>query len=206
LEKLKREGYVRIRVDKEMREVTEEIKLDKNKKHSIEVVVDRIIVKKGVAGRLSDSIETALELGEGKVIVDIIDGEELLFNEHHACPICGFSIGELEPRMFSFNSPYGACPTCDGIGKNLEVDIDLVIPDWNKTLKEHAIAAWEQISSQYYPQLLQSVCQHYGIDMTIPVKVIQKKQMYVILYSCVQEALILLTVIDIDNNYFIYND
>src|SRR5699024_7079337 len=132
LEKLKREGYVRIRVDKEMREVTEEIKLDKNKKHSIEVVVDRIIVKKGVAGRLSDSIETARELGDGKVIVAIIDGEELLLNEHHACPICGFSIGELEPRMFSFNSPYGACPTCDGIGKNLEVDIDLVIPDWNK--------------------------------------------------------------------------
>lgn len=189
LEKLKREGYVRIRVDKEMREVTEEIKLDKNKKHSIEVVVDRIIVKKGVAGRLSDSIETALELGEGKVIVDIIDGEELLFNEHHACPICGFSIGELEPRMFSFNSPYGACPTCDGIGKNLEVDIDLVIPDWNKTLKEHAIAAWEPISSQYYPQLLQSVCQHYGIDMNTPVKDLPKEQLDKILYGSGEEKI-----------------
>src|SRR5699024_10018373 len=101
-EKRKREGYVRVRVDKEMREVTEEIKLEKNKKHSIEVVVDRIIVKDGVAGRLSDSIETALELGEGKIIVDVIGDEELLFNANHACPICGFSIGELEPRLFSF--------------------------------------------------------------------------------------------------------
>src|SRR5690606_23289633 len=94
----------------------EEIKLDKNKKHSIEVVIDRIIVKPGIEGRLSDSIETALELGEGRIIVDIIGQEELVFSEHHSCPICGFSIGELEPRLFSFNSPFGACPSCDGIG------------------------------------------------------------------------------------------
>src|SRR5699024_9587525 len=185
----KREGYVRVRVDKEMREVTEEIKLEKNKKHSIEVVVDRIIVKDGVAGRLSDSIETALELGEGKIIVDVIGDEELLFNANHACPICGFSIGELEPRLFSFNSPYGACPTCDGIGTNLVVDIDLVIPDWSKTLKEHAIAAWEPISSQYYPQLLKSVCDHYGIDMDTPVKDLPKEQMDKILYGSGKEKI-----------------
>src|SRR5699024_1666384 len=119
LEKLQQEGYVRIRVDGEMREVTEEIKLEKNKKHSIEVIVDRIVVKDGIMGRLSDSIETALGLGEGNIIVDVIGDEELQFSENHACPICGFSIRELEPRLFSFNSPYGACPTCDGIGTNL---------------------------------------------------------------------------------------
>ena len=188
-EKLKQEGYVRIRVDKEMKEVTDEIKLEKNKKHSIEVVVDRIVVKEGVESRLSDSIETALSLGDGNIIVDIIDQEELMFSENHACPICGFSIGELEPRLFSFNSPFGACPTCDGLGTNLEVDLDLVIPDWNVSLKKHAIAAWEPISSQYYPQLLKSVCDHYGIDMKIPVKDIPKEQMDKILYGSGKEKI-----------------
>lgn len=187
LENLQQEGYVRIRVDGEMREVTEEIKLDKNKKHSIEVVVDRIIVKDGVEGRLTDSLETALPLGEGRVIIDIIGEEEIVMNESHACPECGFSIDELEPRLFSFNAPYGACPTCDGLGTNLEVDLDLVIPDWTLSLNEGAIAAWEPISSQYYPQLLKSVCNHYGIDMDIPVKDIPKKQMDKILYGSGRE-------------------
>ncbi|TXL64992.1 excinuclease ABC subunit UvrA [Cerasibacillus terrae] len=190
LEKLKQEGYVRLRVDKEMREITEEIKLNKNKKHSIEVVVDRIIVKPGVEGRLSDSLETALSLGEGNVIVDILEQEEIIFSENHACPICGFSIGELEPRLFSFNSPYGACQTCDGLGKNLEVDVDLVIPDWSKTLKNHAIAAWKPISSTYYPQLLKSVCEHYGINMDIPVKEIPEEQMNRILYGSGDEKIL----------------
>ncbi|OZU88775.1 excinuclease ABC subunit A [Virgibacillus indicus] len=188
-EKLKQEGYVRIRVDKEMLEVTEDIKLEKNKKHSIEVVVDRIVVKEGIASRLSDSIETALGLGEGNIIVDVIGEEELLFSENHACPICGFSIGKLEPRLFSFNSPFGACPTCDGLGTNLEVDIDLVIPDWDRSLKKHAIAAWEPISSQYYPQLLKSVCDHYGIDMDIPVKDIPKDKLDIILYGSGKEKI-----------------
>lgn len=188
-EKLKQEGYVRIRVDNEMREVTDDIQLEKNKKHSIEVVVDRIVVKEGVAGRLSDSIETALGLGEGNIIVDVIDDEELMFSENHACPICGFSIGELEPRLFSFNSPFGACPTCDGLGTNLEVDLDLVIPDWDRTLKKHAIAAWEPISSQYYPHLLKSVCDHYGIDMNTPVKKIPTDKMDKILYGSGKEKI-----------------
>ena len=189
LEQLKQEGYVRIRVNGEMREVTEDIKLDKNKKHSIEVVIDRIILKDGVATRLSDSIETGLPLGEGKIIVDIIGEEELLFSENHACPECGFSISELEPRLFSFNSPYGACPTCDGLGTNLEVDIDLLIPDKTKSLNDHAIAAWAPISSQYYPQLLKSVCEHYGIDMDIPVEKIPKQQMEKILYGSGKEKI-----------------
>lgn len=188
-EKLQQEGYVRIRVDGEMREVTEEIKLEKNKKHSIEVIVDRIVVKDGVTGRLSDSIETALGLGEGNIIVDIIGDEELQFSENHACPICGFSIRELEPRLFSFNSPYGACPTCDGLGKNLVVDLDLVIPDWDLTLNQHAISAWEPISSQYYPQLLKSVCDHYGIDMDVPVKKLSKQEMDIILNGSGKEKI-----------------
>ncbi|GGC82710.1 UvrABC system protein A [Thalassobacillus devorans] len=186
-ENLQQEGYVRLRVDGEMREISEEFNLDKNKKHSIEVVVDRIVVKEGIASRLSDSLETALRLGDGQVIVDVIGEEELLFSEHHACPICGFSIGELEPRMFSFNSPFGACQRCDGLGTQLEVDMDLVIPDWTKTLREHAITAWEPTSSQYYPQLLESVCTHYGIDMDVPVKDIPKHQMDKILHGSGKE-------------------
>ncbi|KGX92929.1 excinuclease ABC subunit A [Pontibacillus halophilus JSM 076056 = DSM 19796] len=182
-ERLKKEGYVRLRVDGEMREVTEEFELNKNKKHSIEVVIDRIAVKEGITGRITDSLETALRLGEGQAIADVIDGEELYFNEDHACPICGFSIGELEPRMFSFNSPYGACERCDGLGTQLEVDVDLVIPDWSLSLKQHALAPWEPASSQYYPQMLQSVCNHYGIDMDIPIRDIPKNQLDIILYG-----------------------
>lgn len=183
LEEIKKQGFVRVRIDGEMMELTDDISLEKNKKHSIDVVVDRLIVKEGIISRLTDSIETALKLGDGKVIIDIIDGEELLFSEHHACPICGFSIGELEPRMFSFNSPYGACHACDGLGSKLEVDLDLVIPNKNSTLKEHAIAPWEPTSSQYYSQLLQAVCNHYGIDMDIPVKDIPKHLLDKILFG-----------------------
>lgn len=183
LEDIKKQGYVRVRVDGEMHELSDDIELEKNKKHSIEVVVDRIVVKEGVSSRLADSLESALRLGGGKVIVDVMGEEELLFSELHSCPICGFSIGELEPRMFSFNSPFGACPDCDGLGSKLEVDPDLVIPNWDLSLRKHAIAPWEPTSSQYYPQLLESVCNHYGIDMDVPVKEIPKHLMDKILYG-----------------------
>jgi excinuclease ABC subunit A len=183
LEDIKKQGFVRVRVDGEMADLGDEIELEKNKKHSIEVVIDRIVVKEGVASRVADSLETALKLGEGKVIVDVIGEEELLFSENHACPHCGFSIGELEPRMFSFNSPFGACPECDGLGSKLEVDVDLVVPNKDLTLKQHAIAPWEPTSSQYYPQLLEAVCNHYGIDMDIPVKDIPKNLFDKVLYG-----------------------
>ncbi|WAA11964.1 excinuclease ABC subunit UvrA [Fervidibacillus halotolerans] len=183
LEDIKKQGFVRIRIDGEMREISEEIQLDKNKKHSIDVVVDRIIIKEGIIARLTDSLETALKLGGGRVLIDVIGEEELLFSELHACPHCGFSIGELEPRMFSFNSPFGACPTCDGLGMKLEVDLDLVIPNKNLSLNENAIAPWEPISSKYYPQLLKSVCDHYGIDMDTPVKDLPEHQLEKILYG-----------------------
>lgn len=183
LEDIKKQGYVRVRIDGEMRELSDDIQLDKNKKHSIEVVVDRIVMKEGIASRLADSLETALKLGEGRVLIDVIGEEELLFSEHHACPLCGFSIGELEPRMFSFNSPFGACPSCDGLGAKLEVDYELVIPNPDLTLRNHAIAPWEPTSSQYYPQLLEAVCNHYGIDMDMPVKDIPKHLLDKVLYG-----------------------
>ncbi|NKE06740.1 excinuclease ABC subunit UvrA [Mesobacillus selenatarsenatis] len=183
LEDVKKQGYVRVRIDGEMHDLGDEIELEKNKKHSIEVVIDRIVVKEGIAARLADSMEAALKLGEGNVLIDVIGEEELMFSENHACPICGFSIGELEPRMFSFNSPFGACPECDGLGAKLEVDVDLVVPNKELTLKQHAIAPWEPTSSQYYPQLLEAVCNHYGIDMDVPVKYLPDHEMDKILYG-----------------------
>ncbi|MFJ8257692.1 excinuclease ABC subunit UvrA [Peribacillus asahii] len=177
LEDIKKQGYVRVRIDGDMYDLSEDIILEKNKKHSIEVIVDRIVIKEEIASRLADSLESALKLGDGKVIIDVIGEEELLFSEHHACPHCGFSIEELEPRMFSFNSPFGACSDCDGLGATLEVDRDLVIPNPELTLRQHAIAPWEPTSSQYYPQLLEAVAKHYNIDLDTPVKDISEEQM-----------------------------
>jgi len=183
IEEIKKQGFVRLRIDGEMFDISDDIDLEKNKKHSIEVVVDRIVMKEGISARIADSIETALKMGDGRVIIDVIGEEELLFSERHACPICGFSIGELEPRMFSFNSPFGACPECDGLGTKLEVDLNLVIPNWDLSLKEHAIAPWEPTSSQYYPSMLAAVCQHYGIDMDVPVKEIPNHLLERVLYG-----------------------
>lgn len=181
LDQLRKEGYVRVRIDGETVDLSEDIELNKNQKHSIEVVVDRIIVKEGVDSRLSDSIETALGLGEGNVLIDVIGKEELFFSEHHACPLCGFSIGELEPRMFSFNSPFGACPDCDGLGTKLEVDPELVIPDPTLSLADGAIEPWIPTSSNYYPSLLQTVCKHFNIPMDVPVEQLTQEQMDIIL-------------------------
>lgn len=183
LEEIKKKGYVRVRVDGELREVSEEIKLEKNKKHDIDVIIDRIIIKPEIEGRLADSLEAACKLTEGRAVVDVIGGEELLFSEQHACPYCGFSIGELEPRLFSFNSPFGACPDCDGLGSRMEVDPDLVIPDQTKALADGAIAAWEPTSSQYYPQLLKAACAHFGIDMNVPVEKLPKDQLHMLLHG-----------------------
>lgn len=189
LNDLQKEGYVRVRLNGEIYDITEEFNLDKNKKHSIEVVIDRIVIKEGIESRLADSLEAALPLGEGRVIVDFMGESELLFNENHACPVCGFSIDELEPRLFSFNSPFGACPTCDGLGTNLEVDLDLVVPDKNLSLNEHAILAWKPISSQYYPQLLKTVCKHYKINMDKPFKKLTKRELDKILYGSGEEKI-----------------
>ncbi|MEK5172840.1 excinuclease ABC subunit UvrA [Heyndrickxia sp. FSL W8-0496] len=189
LEDIKKQGFVRVRVDGEMLDLGEEISLEKNKKHSIEVVIDRIVIKEEIASRLADSLETALKLADGKVIIDVIGEEELLFSEHLACPHCGFSVDKLEPRMFSFNSPFGACPDCDGLGTKLEVERELIIPNPELSLKEHAIAPWEPVSSQYYPQLLEAVCNHFGIDMDVPVKELPEHQLNKILYGAGEESI-----------------
>ena len=188
-EDLKKEGFVRVRVDGETIDLTDDIELEKNKKHSIEVVVDRVVVRPDVEARLADSLETALRLADGRVIVDMMDGNELLFSEHHACPICGFSIGELEPRMFSFNSPFGACTSCDGLGTKLEVDVDLVVPHPDKSLNEGAIIAWEPTSSQYYPQLLAAVCSHFNIDMDTPFEQLSDEHHDILLNGSTKEEI-----------------
>lgn len=183
LEEMKKEGFVRVRINGELTDLDDDINLDKNKKHNIEVVIDRIVMKEGVAARLSDSIESALRLADGKVLIDVMEHEEILFSEHHACPICGFSIGELEPRMFSFNSPFGACTDCDGLGTKLEVDPELVVPDKSVTLADGAIVAWQPTSSQYYPKLLEAVCKHYKIKMNVPVEKLPIDQWNKIMYG-----------------------
>ncbi|MBO0454966.1 MULTISPECIES: excinuclease ABC subunit UvrA [Enterococcus] len=180
-EMIQREGYVRMRVDGEMYDVTEAPELTKNKKHDIEIIVDRIVVKEGIRSRLFDSFEAALRLAEGYAIVDVIGEKEMLFSEHYACPYCGFTVGELEPRLFSFNAPFGACPDCDGLGVKLEVDMDLVIPDQSKTLREGALVPWNPISSQYYPQMLEQACISFGIDMDTAFEELPKEHQDIIL-------------------------
>jgi excinuclease ABC subunit A len=182
-EKIKRQGFVRLIVDGESHDVEETLELDKNIKHSISVVVDRIVVKPTVRSRLFDSFESALRLSGGYAYADVIDGETIQFSENFACPYCGFMIGELEPRLFSFNAPFGACPDCDGLGVKLEVDVDLVVPDKDKTLREGALAPWNPISSQYYPTLLAEACETFGIDLDTPFKKLPKKQQKTVLYG-----------------------
>ena len=182
-DKIKREGFVRVQVDGETYDLDEVPELDKNKKHTVNVVIDRIIVKDGIRSRLFDSFEAALRLSDGYAIADVIGGDPIPFSEKYACPICGFTVGELEPRLFSFNAPTGACPECEGLGSKLEVDVDLVVPDRSKTLREGAMVPWNPISSQYYPQLLEQFCQAVGIDMDTPFNKLPKKQQQMVLYG-----------------------
>ncbi|KRL02920.1 excinuclease ABC subunit UvrA [Liquorilactobacillus capillatus] len=182
-EKIKREGFVRVRVDAKVYDIEDEIELAKNKKHSIEVVVDRIVVKKGIRSRLFDSFEAALRLSDGYASADVIGGELLQFSENFACPYCGFTIGELEPRLFSFNAPFGACPDCDGLGIKLEVDKDLVLPDPQKTLHEGVLEPWNPISSKYYPSLLEQMCAAFEIDMDTPFTELTPAEQKIILYG-----------------------
>ncbi len=183
LDKIKREGFVRVQVDGETYDVEEVPELDKNKQHTVNVVVDRIIVKDGVRSRLFDSFESALRLSDGYAIADVIGGEPIPFSEQYACPICGFTVGELEPRLFSFNAPIGACSVCEGLGSKLEVDLDLVVPDRTKTLREGALVPWNPISSQYYPSMLEQFCASEGIDMDKPFNKLTKRQRDKVLYG-----------------------
>ncbi|CAM3978743.1 excinuclease ABC subunit UvrA [Alicyclobacillus pomorum] len=183
LEEIRKNGYVRVRVDGELREVTEPISLEKNRKHTIEVVVDRIVVRPDISSRLADSLETALGLSGGLVVIDVINQEELLFSQNFACPNCGFSVGELAPRMFSFNSPFGACETCYGLGVQMEVDEDLVIPDKSATIADGGIVPWAGSTSTYYPQLLEAACKAFGVPVDVPIADIPADMLRKILYG-----------------------
>ncbi|MBW8459818.1 excinuclease ABC subunit UvrA [Lactobacillus johnsonii] len=177
--RIQRAGYVRVIVDGEMHEITDEFELDKNKRHSIDIVVDRLIVKENIRSRLFDSVEAALRLADGYMDVDVIKGERINFSEYYACPICGFTVGEMEPRLFSFNAPFGACPDCDGLGMKLSVDEDLVIPDKDKSLGEGALVPWA--NSKYYTAMLEQACTAMKIPLDKPYKKLTKRQKDLIL-------------------------
>lgn len=177
--RIQRAGYVRVIVDGEMHEITDEFELDKNKRHSIDIVVDRLIVKENIRSRLFGSVEAALHLADGYMDVDVIKGERINFSEYYACPICGFTVGEMEPRLFSFNAPFGACPDCDGLGMKLSVDEDLVIPDKDKSLGEGALVPWA--NSKYYTAMLEQACTAMKIPLDKPYKKLTKRQKDLIL-------------------------
>lgn len=182
-EKVQKDGYVRVRVDGVVYDVTEVPELSKSKQHTIEVVVDRIVLKEGIRSRLFDSIEAALRIADGYVIIDTMDGQELLFSEYYACPVCGFTVPELEPRLFSFNAPFGSCSDCDGLGMKLEVDEDLIVPDPQKTLREGALAPWNPISSNYYPQMLEQAMTQFGVDMDTPFESLSEEEKSLIFHG-----------------------
>ena len=171
-EKAKKSGYVRVIVDGNQYDLTEEIKLEKNIKHSIDIVVDRLVVREGIEKRLSDSIETVLQLADGLMTVDVVDGEELHFSQSFSCPDCGISIDEVEPRSFSFNNPFGACPVCHGIGYKMEFDEDLIVPDKTLSITEGAIAVmgWQSVVNpgSYSRCILEAMAKKYGFSLDTP--------------------------------------
>ena len=183
LDKLRKDGYVRVRVNGENRDLSENIELDKNIKDNIDVVIDRLIIKDGVRSRLFEAIESATKLANGKVVIDVVGDKEILFSESFACPYCNFSLPELEPRMFSFNAPYGACEECKGLGVNLTIDKDLVIPNKELSINEGAIVTLSDDQGGIYYKRLKCVCEHYNIDMDKPFKKMTKKEESIVLYG-----------------------
>lgn len=183
LEKIQQLGYVRVRIDGELCDIGDLPSLNKAQKHNIDVVVDRIVLKEGIRARLADSLETALRLTEGYALVDVIEGEEILFSEHYACPLCGFTVGKIEPRLFSFNAPFGRCPECDGIGSKMKVNKAAVVPDPSKTLEEGALVPWNSKSSGFYPAMLQQACEAFHIPKDQPFEKLTEGQQQLLLYG-----------------------
>ncbi len=183
LDDLRKQGFVRVRVNGEMHDLTEEITLEKNKKSNIEVIVDRIVLKDDIRSRLFESLEVATKLSKGKVVVDFLGSGEVVYSEDFACPYCDFSLPELEPRLFSFNAPYGACPECKGLGIKLKIDPDLVIPDKNKSLKDGAIVTLGDDTDNIYFKKLECMCKHYKISLTKPFKKLTEREKELILYG-----------------------
>lgn len=181
---LRKTGYARVRIDGQTHDLSEEFQLDKNKKHSIEAVVDRLVIGQGGSqSRIADSVETALKLGEGVVLVSIVDGEELLFSEHFACVHCGISLGEIAPRTFSFNSPHGACPACTGLGIKLEIDPELVVPDKELSVAQGAIRpGWCAYSTWYFDQF-ESLARRHGFSLHTQVKELSERHLRLLLYG-----------------------
>ena len=182
LSHLQKEGYTRVRIDGELYLIDDEINLEKNLKHNIDVIVDRIVVNKEERSRIFEAIETSTNLADGKVVINILEDKELLMSEKYACLECDFSIPELEPRLFSFNAPYGACEDCKGLGKKLKIDVDLVIPDKSKSIIDGAIAPLS-LDNNTYMTALSTVCEYYMIDMNKPVEELTKKELDIILYG-----------------------
>ncbi|HTZ38951.1 MAG TPA: excinuclease ABC subunit UvrA [Syntrophales bacterium] len=188
LNRLRREGYVRVKVDGEIRDLADEIVLDKNKRHDIDVVIDRLVVREGIRKRLRDSLEITARLSEGLVKADIAGSDEILFSERYACPDCNISLPDLAPRMFSFNSPYGACPECDGLGTKIFFDEDLVVPDPGLSIREGAIAPWQKRNSMYFHQMLEALSEHFGFNINMPFQELPQKIQHMILYGSGEEA------------------
>ncbi|QDG80738.1 excinuclease ABC subunit UvrA [Weissella cibaria] len=182
-ERIQKEGFVRVMVDGEMHEITDDLTLDKNKYHDISIVVDRIILRDGSRARLFESFESAMRMAEGVVTVDVIGGEPITFSDHYTGPLKDFAVGKLEPQLFSFNAPMGACEICGGLGMTLEVDVDRVIPDKSKSLADGAIVAWNPISSSYYPEMLRQFAEQFGIKMDIPFEELTADQQDMVLYG-----------------------
>ncbi len=188
LDLLRKDGYVRVRIDGEEYDLSENVELDKNKKHRIDVIIDRLIIKDDIRSRLYESIENACKLGHGRTIIDIINGKEIVMSEKYACPDCDFSLPELEPRMFSFNAPYGACSECKGLGIKLKIDEDLVIPNRDLSINDGAIVAINNNDTANTTYTgLETVCNHYGIDMNIPVKDLKRNLLDIVLYGSREE-------------------
>lgn len=183
-EDIKKGGYVRVRVDGEVLDVNDEIKLEKNKKHSIEIIVDRLVVKEGMEKRLTDSLETVMKLTGGIAIVDIIGEREMMFSQNFACAECGISIEDLAPRMFSFNSPFGKCPTCDGLGGLSEMDPDLIIPDWKKSISQGAIEPWKNLDEEsWYYNILAAASKRYDFSLDAPIDELPSNIVDMLLYG-----------------------
>ena len=183
LKKLQKEGFARVRIDGEIRDVSEDIILEKNKRHHIDLIVDRLVLKEGIRKRLRDSIEIAAHKSDGLVAIAANDGSETLYSEKYACPDCGISMPALAPRVFSFNSPYGACPDCNGLGTRMNFAVDLVVPDAGLSLRDGAIAPWANRSSLYYYNLLDSISTHYHFDLNTPFNKLPEKIRHILLYG-----------------------
>ena len=190
LEEIKKDGYVRVRVDGSIFDINDEINLDKNKKHTIEVVVDRLVIRDGIESRLADSLETALGLSEGVVLIQVVDGQELMFSQNFACIDCGLSLPEIAPRMFSFNSPYGACPVCSGLGKDMEFDIDLVMPDLGKSIAERLFLPLSKNVNSYAMCQIGAVVEKYGYSLDNKWSDIKDSVQNILLYGTVEESFI----------------